>query len=109
MDGPSVCVPQLLVAAIGLEGDDLPVARSMHPSRVVAGVGMGMVNTSILGRSTQGAAATAIEAGVPWLRFMKAIQIRQQHNIVMPGSANHRQGAARTDADSLVWTIQFLQ
>jgi len=57
VDGPSVCVPQLLVAAIGLEGDDLPVARSMHPSRVVAAVGMGMVNTSILWRSTQGAAA----------------------------------------------------
>jgi len=81
----------------------------VHPSRVAAAAGMEMVNTSILGRSTQGAAATAIEAGVPGLRFMKAIQIREQQNIVTPGSANHRQGAARTDADSLVWTIQFLQ
>jgi len=95
--------------ATGLEGDDLLVATSVHPSRVAAAARIEMVNTRILGRSTQGAAATAIEAGVPGLRFMKAIQFRQQHNIVTPGSANHRQGAARTDADSLVWTIQFLQ
>jgi len=92
-----------------LEGDDLLVARSVRSSRAAAAARMEMVNTSILGRSTQGAAASAIEAGAPGLRFVKAIQIRQQHNIVMPGSANHRQGAARTDADSLVWTIQFLQ
>ena len=78
----------------------------MHPSRVAAAAGMEMVNTSILGRSTQGAAATAIEAGAPELRFLREIQISQQHNIVMTGSANHSHGAASTDADSLVWAIQ---
>jgi len=67
---------------------------------------MEMVNTSILGMSTQGAAATAIEAGAPELRFLREIQISQQHNIVMTGSANHSHGAASTDADSLVWAIQ---
>ena len=89
-----------------MDRDDLPVARSVRPSRVAAANGMKMVNTSILGRSTQGAAATAIEAGAPELRFMRAIQISQQHNIVMPGSANHSHGAASTDTDSLVWAIQ---
>jgi E3 ubiquitin-protein ligase RNF5 len=34
VNGPSVSGPQLLVAATGLEGDDLRVARSMHPSPV---------------------------------------------------------------------------
>ena len=92
--------------ATGLEGDDLLVARSVRPSRIAAAARMEMVNTSILGRSTQGAAASAIEAGAPGLRFVKAIQIRQQHNIVMHGSANHRQGAARTDADSVIRAIQ---
>jgi len=67
---------------------------------------MKMVNTSILAQSTQGAAATAIEAGAPEHHFMRAIQISQQHNIVMPGSANHSHGAASTDTDSLVWAIQ---
>ena len=43
--------------ATGLEGDDLLVARSVRPSRVAAAARMEMVNTSILGRSTQGAAA----------------------------------------------------
>jgi E3 ubiquitin-protein ligase RNF5 len=82
------------------------VARSVHPSRVAAANGMKMVNTSILGRSTQGAAAIAIEGGAPELHFLRAIQISQQHNIVMPGPANHSHGAASTDGDSLVWAIQ---
>ena len=73
---------------------------------VAAAAGMEMVNTSILGMSTQGAAATAIDAAAPELRFLSAIQISQQHNIVTPGSANHRQGASSTDVDSLVQAIQ---
>jgi hypothetical protein len=88
VDGPSVSMPQLLVDATRLEGDDRLVARSVRPSRVVAAAGMGMVNTSILGRSTQGAAPTGIEAGAPERHFLRAIQIRQQHNIVTPGSTN---------------------
>ena len=68
-----VCV--FLGFATGLDRDDLPVARSVRPSRVAAANGMKMVNTSILGRSTQGAAATAIEAGALELRFLRAIHI----------------------------------
>ena len=102
VDGANVSRSQLLVAATGLEGDDLPLVRFVRPSRVAAG-GMEM-NTSILRRSSQGAAA--IEAGTPELLFQRVIQISQQHNIVMPGSANHSHGAASTDTDSLVWAIQ---
>jgi E3 ubiquitin-protein ligase RNF5 len=104
VDGPSVSMPQLLVDATRLEGDDRLVVRSVRPSRVVAAAGMGMVNTSILGRSTQGAAPTGIEAGAPELHFLRAIQIRQQHNIVTPGSTNHSQAAASTD--QIVWSKQ---
>jgi len=70
---------------------------------------MEMVNTLAVHSRGYCKSATAIEAGAPELRFMRAIQISQQHNIVMPGSANHSHGAASTDTDSLVWTIQFLQ
>ena len=73
------------------------MARSVRPSRVAAANGMKMVNTSILAQSTQGAAATAIDAAAPELRFLSAIQISQQHNIVTPGSTNHSQAAASTD------------
>ncbi|CAD6246771.1 unnamed protein product [Miscanthus lutarioriparius] len=73
--------------------DGLLVARSVRPSRVAAATGMEMVNTSTLGQSTQGAAATAIEAGAPELRFLRVIQISQQHNIVRPGSANLSQSS----------------
>ena len=66
-----------------MDRDDLPVARSVRPSRVAAANGMKMVNTSILAQSTQGAAATAIEARAPELRFLRTIQISQQHNIVI--------------------------
>ncbi|KAG0522642.1 hypothetical protein BDA96_07G055000 [Sorghum bicolor] len=69
--------------------DGLLVARSVRPSRVAAATGMEMVNTSTLGQqSTQGAAATTIE-----LRFLRMIQISQQHNIVRPGSANLTQSS----------------
>lgn len=103
VDGANVSRSQLLVAATGLEGDDLPVVRFVRPSRVTAG-GMEMVNTSVLRRSSQGAAA--IEAGSPELRFQRLIQISQQHSIVRPASVNRSQGAASTDADRLVWAIQ---
>jgi hypothetical protein len=63
MDCPSVSVPHLLVApATRLEGDDLLVARSAHPSSIAAAAGMGMVNTSILGQSSHGASTSTIEA-----------------------------------------------
>jgi hypothetical protein len=91
VDGPSVSMPQHLVDATRLEGDDRLVARSVRPSRVVAAAGMGMVNTSILGRSTQGAAPTAIEEGAPELHFLRAIQIRQTAStdqIVWSGQSN---------------------
>ena len=103
VDGANVSRSQLLVAATGLEGDGLPVVRFVRPSRV-AGGGMEMVNTSILRRSGQGAAA--IEAGTPELRFQRVIQISQQHSIVRPASVNRSQGVASTDADRLVWAIQ---
>jgi E3 ubiquitin-protein ligase RNF5 len=103
VDGVNVPRSQLLVAATGLEGDDIPVVRFLRPSQVAAG-GMEMVSTSILRRSNQGAAA--IESGTPELRFQRVIQISQQHSIVRPASANHSQGAASTDADRLVWAIQ---
>ncbi|CAN6240161.1 unnamed protein product [Urochloa humidicola] len=110
-DGANVSRP--LVAASGLEGDDLTplVERFVRPGRVATaaavtsgGGGMEMVNTSILRRSLRGSAA--IEAGTPELRFQRVIQISQQHSIVRPGSANRSQQAASPDADRLVWAIQ---
>ncbi|CAL5015919.1 unnamed protein product [Urochloa decumbens] len=108
VDGANVSRP--LVAASGLEGDDLTplVERFVRPGRVAAAGGGGggteMVNTSILRRSLRGAGA--IEAGTPELRFQRVIQISQQHSIVRPGSANRSQRAASPDADRLVWAIQ---
>ncbi|PUZ50245.1 hypothetical protein GQ55_6G043900 [Panicum hallii var. hallii] len=105
VEGANVTRP--LVAASGLEGDDLTpwVERFVRPGRVAgAGGGMEMVSTSILRRSVRGAAA--IEAGTPELRFQRVIQISQQHSIVRPGSANRSQRAASPEADRLVWAIQ---
>ncbi|CAL5068913.1 unnamed protein product [Urochloa decumbens] len=108
VDGANVSRP--LVAASGLEGDDLTplVERFVRPGRVAAGGGGGggmeMVNTSIPRRSLR--EVGAIEAGTPELRFQRVIQISQQHSIVRPGSANRIQRAASPDADRLVWAIQ---
>ncbi|CAO2210043.1 unnamed protein product [Urochloa humidicola] len=110
VDGANVSRP--LVAASGLEGDDLMplVERFVRPGRVATagggggGGGMEMVSTSILRRSPRGAAA--IEAGTPELRLQRVIQISQQHSIVRSGSANRSQRAASPEVDRLVWAIQ---
>ncbi|OEL16731.1 hypothetical protein BAE44_0022248 [Dichanthelium oligosanthes] len=111
----SANVSRRLVAASGLEGDDLTpwVERSVRPGRVAAaaaagngagGGGMEMVSASILRRSIRGAAA--IEAETPELRFQRVIQVSQQHSIVRTGSATRSQRAASPEADRLVWAIQ---
>lgn len=109
VDGHGISGPQFLMAATGLDGDDLAVPRPVHPSRVAAAAaaagGLEMVGTSVLGQSTQG--ATASEAGE--LRFLRAIRISQQHNIVRPGPASHTQVAASADAGSLVMAMQHTQ